>query len=255
MSGIHRRAVLGATTGAVAVLVLVAACGSSTGSSATPAVPAAPHDSQAHATATAAGSASTAASAAGPAYGAASAAALVDPVAFHADMRKLWEDHVTWTRLYLVSAIAGLPDLQPTAERLLQNQADIGTAMATFYGQPAGAKLADLLRQHILTAADLVAAAKAGDAAATSKQKDLWYANGDQIADFLSSANPAWPQQTMRQMMKEHLDQTLAEATARLTEDWKADIADYDQIHAHILDMADALADGIVQQFPDKFGA
>jgi hypothetical protein len=245
MSTIHRRAVLGAATGAVAVLLLVAACGSSASSSATTAAPAPPHDSQAHGTA----------SAASPAYGGASAAALADPVAFHADMRKLWEDHVTWTRLYLVSAIAGLPDLQPTAERLLRNQADIGNAVATFYGQPAGAKLTDLLRQHILTAADLVAAAKAGDATATAKQKDLWYANGDEIADFLAAANPAWPQETMRQMMKEHLDQTLAEATARLTGDWTADIADYDQIHAHILDMADALADGIVQQFPNQFAA
>ena len=63
----------------------------------------------------------------------------IDPVMFHQEMRKLWEDHITWTRLYIVSAVAELPDLEATAGRLLQNQADIGAAVATFYGDDAGA--------------------------------------------------------------------------------------------------------------------
>ena len=174
---------------------------------------------------------------------------------FHQEMRKLWEDHITWTRLYIVSAVAGLPDVDATAGRLLQNQADIGAAVATFYGDDAGTALTDLLREHILVAADLVAAAKAGDQAAVTKQSDLWYANADKIAQFLAAANPAWPVDTLSQMMRTHLDQTLAEATARLTGDWAADIAAYDGIHLHILAMADALADGIITQFPDRFTA
>lgn len=186
---------------------------------------------------------------------AAAAGDRIDPVAFHRDMRKLWEDHVTWTRLYIVSAVAGLPDLEATAGRLLQNQADIGDAVATFYGDEAGGALTGLLRDHILIAADLVTAAKAGDAPAVSSQKDRWYTNADEIARFLANANPAWPVATLQQMMRGHLDQTLAEATARLTGDWQADIAEYDRIHLHILDMADALADGIVEQFPDRFTA
>src|SRR5262245_47429657 len=48
----------------------------------------------------------------------------VDRVAFRQDMRKLWEDHITWTRLYIVSAVAGLPDTDATAGRLFQNQDD-----------------------------------------------------------------------------------------------------------------------------------
>jgi hypothetical protein len=56
-------------------------------------------------------------------------------------------------------------------------------------------------------------------------------------------------------MMRTHLDQTLAEATARLKGDWAADIAKYEEVHLHILEMADTLADGIVTQFPDRFAA
>lgn len=185
---------------------------------------------------------------------AATASTPLDRNAFHDAMRKLWEDHVTWTRLYIVSAVAGLPDAQPTAERLLRNQVDIGDAIKPFYGAAAGARLTALLRPHILIAADLVKAAKAGDTTAVQAASARWYANADEIADFLSGANPAnWPQQTLRSEMHHHLDLTLQEAQARIRGDWAADIAAYDTVHGHILGMADVLSKGIVSQFPRKF--
>jgi hypothetical protein len=177
----------------------------------------------------------------------------IDRVVFHQDMRKLWEDHVTWTRLYIVSSIANLPDAGATAQRLLQNQDDIGDAVATFYGDDAGDALAALLRDHILIAADLIEAAKAADSALVATTVTAWYANADDISEFLAAANPAWPVDALKDMMRSHLDQTLAEATARLNGDWEADIAKYDEIHLHILHMADTLADGIVDQFPRRF--
>jgi hypothetical protein len=174
--------------------------------------------------------------------------------ALRADMRKLWEDHITWTRLFIISAEAGAPDTDATAGRLLQNQTDIGDAIKTYYGDAAGTQLTALLRDHILTAADLVAAAKAGDTTKVSATSDKWYANANQIADFLSSANSAnWPSTEMRSMMKDHLDNTLAEAVDHLKGNAAADIADYDKIHVQILHMADMLTDGIIAQFPAKF--
>jgi hypothetical protein len=178
----------------------------------------------------------------------------IDRAGFHDAMRKLWEDHVTWTRLYIVSAAAGLPDAQPTAERLLQNQVDIGNAIKPFYGNAAGDRLTALLRQHILTAADLVTAAKAGNPAGVQAASARWYANSDEIADFLSGANPNnWPRETLRAEMRHHLDLTLQEAQARLGGNWAADIAAYDAIHQHILAMADVLSAGIISQFPRQF--
>ena len=187
-------------------------------------------------------------------HAAATAGAPLDRPAFHDAMRKLWEDHVTWTRLYIVSAVAGLPDAQPAAERLLRNQSDIGDAIKPFYGEAAGEGLTALLRPHILIAADLVKAAKAGDAAAVDAASARWSANADEIADFLSAANPTnWPKATLRAEMHHHLDLTLQEAQARLKGDWAADIAAYDAVHQHILGMADVLSGGIVRQFPRKF--
>jgi len=173
---------------------------------------------------------------------------------FQADMRKLWEDHVTWTRLYIVSAAAGLPDTQATANRLLDNQRDIGNAVAEFYGKDAGDKLTALLRDHILIAADLVGAAKAGDNAKVTTLNKKWHDNADEIATFLHGANPKnWPLDTLKGAMKTHLDQTLDEATHRLKGDYAADIKDYDMIVKHILMMADVLSSGIIKQFPAKF--
>jgi len=121
-------------------------------------------------------------------------------------------------------------------------------------GEAAGEGLTALLRPHILIAAEIVKAAKAGDAAAVGAANARWSANADEIADFLHKANPQnWPQATLRAEMHHHLDLTLQEATARIKGDWAADIAAYDKVHDHILGMADVLSAGIVRQFPRKF--
>jgi hypothetical protein len=180
--------------------------------------------------------------------------ASVSRAAFHDAMRQLWEDHITWTRLYIVSAAAGLPDAEQTAGRLLKNQADIGNAVAPFYGVAAGQRLTALLRGHILTAAKLLGAAKSGDNIAVNAASAEWSANADSIATFLSSANPRhWPVETLKMAMRMHLKLTLDEATARLQANWAADIAAYDEVHRHILQMADVLSDGIIKQFPGRF--
>jgi hypothetical protein len=177
-----------------------------------------------------------------------------EEAAFHDAMRKLWEDHITWTRMFIVEFAADSPATEATAGRLLQNQVDIGDAIKPFYGDEAGDQLTALLRDHILTAADLLTAAKAGDQEAVDEATARWYANANDIAAFLSSANPDnWPLEEMEAMMRDHLDLTLAEAVARLQGDFEADIAAYDEVHGQILEMADMLSAGIVAQFPKAF--
>lgn len=180
--------------------------------------------------------------------------AALSRTAFHDEMRKLWEDHVTWTRLAIVTFADGSGGFDATAARLMQNQADIGDAIKPFYGKAAGNQLTSLLKDHIEIAVQLLQAAKAGDDAAFQSAKSDWYANANDIADFLASANPRyWPRKTMRSEMKGHLDMTLAEAGHELTGDYAASVADYDEIHSHILHMADLLSRGIVRAFPDRF--
>ncbi len=176
-------------------------------------------------------------------------------VAFHDEMRKLWEDHVTWTRLAIVAFADGSGGFDAAAGRLLQNQEDIGDAIEPYYGTAAGDHLTTLLTGHITIAVELLQAAKAGDAPAFDDANARWYDNANQIADFLADANPGiWPADTLRAAMKTHLDQTLAEASQELQGDHEGSVVTYDEIHDHILDMADLLSSGIMRQFPDRFG-
>lgn len=176
-------------------------------------------------------------------------------VRFHDAMRRLWEEHITWTRLAIVTFADGSPGFDATARRLLRNQQDIGDAIKPFYGRHAGNRLATLLHAHIAIAVQLLEAAKAGDQAAEADARKRWYHNADQVADFLSSLDPhVWPRATMRSMMKTHLDQTLAEAVDELTGHYGRSITEYAHIQHHILAMADSLSGGIMEQFPGRFG-
>jgi hypothetical protein len=170
------------------------------------------------------------------------------------DMRKLWEDHVTWTRLAVISLVDGSPDTNATVARLLRNQDDIGDAIKPFYGNSAGNALAQKLREHILIAADLIAAAKSGNQGRIAAEQARWQQNARDIAAFLNRANPRyWKRGALTAMLFMHLRLTTAEAVARLQGDWNADVASYDRIHLHALGMADALSTGIVKQFPRRF--
>lgn len=168
-------------------------------------------------------------------------------------LRDLWVDHVVWTRQYIVAAAADAPDTNFAAQRLLKNQEDIGNAIKPFYGDEAGDELTSLLKDHILIAVDLLNAAKAGNSAGLEAAEEKWYDNAEDIATFLSNANPNWPKEHMVNMLNEHLTLTKAEAVARLSGDYATDVASFDEIHRQAMIMADGLADGIVKQFPEQF--
>ncbi len=175
-------------------------------------------------------------------------------LALRNEMRRLWEDHVTWTRLAIISLTTDSADTEATVGRLLANQTDIGNAIKPFYGTTAGNRLTELLRGHILIAADLVRTAKAGDEAKLADAQARWQANAHDVATFLNSANPRyWKLGALDSMLGEHVRLTTEEAVARLQGDWVADVAAYDRIHHHALQMADTLSQGIVKQFPRRF--
>ena len=142
-------------------------------------------------------------------------------LALRSDVRRLWEDHIVWTRLAIVSLTTGSPDTDATVARLLRNQADIGNAVKPYYGRAAGNELTRQLRLHILIAADVVAAAKSADADALAVAQARWVGNADDIAGVLSSVNPRyWKLAAMKAELRKHLRLTTQEAVARLEGNW-----------------------------------
>lgn len=168
-------------------------------------------------------------------------------------MRDLWTDHVVWTHNYIVAATSDQPDADALSRRLLANQDQIGQAIVPYYGQAAGDRLAALLRDHILIAVDVVKAAKANDQAKLGDADRRWHANAADIATFLSGANPNWSRGDVLSMMNEHLALTTQATVARLKKNWTEEITTYDKIFDQAMMMADALSDGIIKQFPDRF--
>lgn len=169
------------------------------------------------------------------------------------DERQLWIDHVSWTRNFIVSDIASLEDENVVLERLLKNQDDIGNSIKPYYGDDAGDKLAVLLREHIELAGEVLEAAKAKDSKALEKNNKLWYENADEIADFLSKANPNYSNNELKDMLHKHLKFVTDQVIARLNKDWQTDINSYDKGEEHMIHFADIISDGIIKQFPDKF--
>jgi len=169
------------------------------------------------------------------------------------DMRRLWMDHITYTRDVVLHVIDGLPGTDATVDRLMENQEDIGDAIKPYYGKDAGDQLTALLKNHISEAAALLKAAKVNNKSEFNRLDDVWKQNADSIAHFLSSANSHWSYNDVKKMMDRHLDLTKTEAVDRQKGDYKDDVKNFDKVRDEILEMSDMLTEGIIKQFPDKF--
>lgn len=168
-------------------------------------------------------------------------------------LRMLWEQHVYWTRLVILSIALGLPDAEFVTNRLLRNPRDFEAALRPFYGVDIATKFAELFTSHLTIAAELVKAAKAGDSAAAANGEKRWYTNADQIATFLGSINQYWSAQEWREMLYDHLAMTKAEAVDILTQKYADSISMFENIEQEALAMADLMTQGIVKQFPHYF--
>ncbi len=169
------------------------------------------------------------------------------------NMRILWEEHITWTRLTIVSMVFNLPDQALVTNRLLRNATDMAAALEPFYGKEKASRFGNLISEHLVIASQLVKAAIAGDNAAAADAERRWYANADEIAFFLSSINPKWSRLEWMEMLHEHLALTKAEAVSFLTKDYAKGISLFDEIEKQALKMADVMATGIIKQFPNEF--
>lgn len=164
-------------------------------------------------------------------------------------IRKLWIEHVVWTRFFIISTAADLGDLKFVTARLLRNPADFESALKPFYGEEKAKKFNHLLTEHLTIAAQLVNAAKEGKTEAVDEAREKWYANADEIAGFLSQVNPYWSKSHWTIMLHDHLKLTETEATERLTGQYEQDVSLFDAIEDQALTMADDMADGIIRQF------
>ncbi|SDN12671.1 hypothetical protein SAMN05518871_103364 [Psychrobacillus sp. OK028] len=167
--------------------------------------------------------------------------------------RLLWLEHVNWTRMTITSIVFNLPDLPSVQARLLQNATDLGNCLRPFYGDQIADKYAELIKEHLVLAAELVTAAVKGDTKKAEEKEKEWYRNADDIAIFLSNINPYLTNAEVQRMFYKHLALTKQEAVYMIQKNYEEDIKVFDQIEAEALEMSDMIAQAIIMQFPHMF--
>ena len=169
------------------------------------------------------------------------------------DMRSLWEEPVAWTRMAIISLVFDLLDLNEVLTRLLKNADDMGDMIRRLYGDEVAVTYSQLIKDHLLIAADLVKAALAGNEQRAQEAEAKWYENADDIARFLNSVNPFLTEEAVREMFYKHLDLTKQEAVFMINKEFEKDIAVYDEIEKQAREMADAISDAMVLHYADMF--
>ena len=168
-------------------------------------------------------------------------------------MNLVWEQHIMWTRMLLISIAANLNDLSETEARLLRNPKDIADVFRPYYGNNAANEIQRLLTEHLTIGKDLIVALKNKNQEQAMILNKRWYQNADEMAEAFSSINPFYPREEVRQMLYEHLRLTSNEVNARLNGNYAEDINAYDMVQKEILDMSQFFVNGIVMQFSNMF--
>lgn len=178
---------------------------------------------------------------------------IVSPITFKTNMRKLWEEHVFWTRNVIFCLVDDLPGNVQAVKRQLQNQIDLGNALKPYYGDAAGDRLTELLYTHVNTTSDIIKAAKTRDSTVINDANKKWFTNADEIVQHLHKLNPDWAIGDLKKMLNDQMKLTADEASERLKRNYDADVIAFDKVHEGVLKMSDTLADGIIIQLPKKF--
>lgn len=164
-------------------------------------------------------------------------------------LRMLWEQHIHWTRSFIISTAENIGDLSFVTNQLLQNPVDFADIFRKFYDKQTVLRFEELFKQHLLIASDLVNAAKNNNTASINEARMKWYENADELASFFAGINPYWNKQTWQNLLHSHLQMTENEAVLRLSKKYADDVKIYSMIENEALQMADYMFYGLIRHF------
>lgn len=184
----------------------------------------------------------------------ADAVVTVKLAATRAALRDRWIGHVFWVRNVVAATFDGDAAEAKTAEQqVVANAKAIAGSIEPFYGKPAADALFGLLAGHWGAIKHRLEATRAGDTAAADAAMQALVKNAGEIADFLSGANPNLPRDVLLGLLTVHGAHHVQQIGQFQAKQYDAEAATWSAMTAHMYVIADALADGIAKQFPDKF--
>ncbi|GAF09471.1 hypothetical protein [Paenibacillus pini] len=144
-------------------------------------------------------------------------------------------------------------DFTDAANALNMNTADLSKAIASVYGDEAGKSFNTIWSSHIGYFVDYVKATSAKDNAAKQKAVDNLEKYRFAQAKFFATANPNLSEKDLADGLKMHINELLKAFDSYVAKDYSTVYKTEREAYAHMLMTGDALAGGIVKQFPAKF--
>ena len=170
-------------------------------------------------------------------------------------LRDLWVGHVFWVRNVALATRMGDAEAARVAEEnVVGNARSIADAVIPFYGKPAADNLFGLLAGHYGAVKEYQTAAYAGNKDGRDAAVVKIKSNATEIASFLSTANPKnWPKDTLVGLLFAHGAHHMEQIDAFAAKDYASEAKTWEMMKGHMYMIADAIAGGLVKQFPKKF--
>lgn len=165
------------------------------------------------------------------------------------DMRQAWSQHNFWGNMFLVSLFHTLENLDAVKMRLEQSPEDIAAVFQSFYANPTVTQIRNLLAEHVRLAGEMANAMKNGNMERSTQLETQLNQNADQMARLLANANSNYDYEELRRMMRNHLNLMQDTMTSELSGDHNEAVRLMGENEDQLMDMADVLTEGLVQQF------
>lgn len=171
-----------------------------------------------------------------------------------ATLNNLEAEHVDLASAATRAGFDGDASFPAAAEALGKNTDELTTAIASVYGEEAGAEFKEIWASHIGFFVDYTVAAKGGDQAGMDKAVQNLNGYVEAISTFLSEANPNLPKEAVAQLVTEHVTLLKEAVDKHGAGDFAGSYDAQDRARTQITtQIADTLSGAIVKQYPEKF--
>lgn len=171
-----------------------------------------------------------------------------------AALRDLWIGHIFWVRAVSLATIEKQDAIAKAAEqRAVANAQSIAATIEPFYGAKAKDTFFKLLAEHYGAVKGYLEASVAGDVAKQGTATQSLTSNAEEIASFLSGANPYLPKDAVNSLLLAHGGHHIKQIQQLMGHKYEDEAHTWEEMKQHIYQIADATADALAKQFAEKF--
>jgi hypothetical protein len=166
---------------------------------------------------------------------------------------RLLGEHLVLSAEAMRAVLDEAPDAAGARDAISGNTADLSAAIARIYGADAGKAFSEIWDRHVAAYLVYIEAVRADDAEEQERALELLHGYHVDIADFLASANPEIDRAAVEELIRQHVEALIGQVDAYAAGDHRRSVTIVREAYGHMFTVADALADAIARQFPDRF--